>query len=131
MIMAAQLYRAITGGEPQARDVTLDFPLLPANAAIKADAPMEGQPQLAGDGSASWSRPMRSRCCWTHRSPEPSAAEVAIARVAGTHGVPSAAIARTPRPPTMRPIRVTATPRIARCASIASRADAGAVKHNS
>ena len=50
LIMAAQLYRAITGGDAQARDVTIDFPLLPANALIKADAPMEGQPQLAGNG---------------------------------------------------------------------------------
>ena len=50
LIMAAQLYRAITGADAQARDVTLDFPLLPANALIKADAPMEGQPQLAGNG---------------------------------------------------------------------------------
>ena len=50
VIMAAQLYRAITGSDAQARDVTIDFPLLPANALIKADAPMEGQPQLAGNG---------------------------------------------------------------------------------
>ena len=50
LIMAAQLYRAITGDDAQARDVTIDFPLLPANASINADAPMEGQPQLAGDG---------------------------------------------------------------------------------
>jgi hypothetical protein len=50
LIMAAQLYRAITGGDAQARDVTIDFPLLPANALIKADAPMERQPQLAGNG---------------------------------------------------------------------------------
>ena len=50
LIMAAQLYRAITGSDAQARDVTIDFPLLPANALVKADAPMEGQPQLAGNG---------------------------------------------------------------------------------
>lgn len=50
LIMAAQLYRAITGDDAQAGDVTIDFPLLPANALIKADAPMEGQPQLAGNG---------------------------------------------------------------------------------
>ena len=36
--------------DAQARDVTIDFPLLPANALVKADAPMEGQPQLAGNG---------------------------------------------------------------------------------
>ena len=50
LIMAAQLYRAITGSDAQARDITIDFPLLPANALVKADAPMEGQPQLAGNG---------------------------------------------------------------------------------
>ncbi len=50
LIMAAQLYRAITGGDAQARDVTIDFPLLPANALVKPEAPIEGQRQLAGDG---------------------------------------------------------------------------------
>ena len=50
LIMAAQLYRAITGIDAQARDVTIDFPLLPANALVKPEAPMEGQPQLAGNG---------------------------------------------------------------------------------
>ena len=50
LIMAAQLYRIITGNDAQAADVTLDFPLLPANALIKPDAPLEQQPQLAGDG---------------------------------------------------------------------------------
>lgn len=50
LVMAAQLYRAITGSEAQPADVTLDFPLLPPNALIKPDAPLEQQPQLAGDG---------------------------------------------------------------------------------
>ncbi len=34
----------------QAGDVTVDFPLLPPNALIKPDAPLEQQVQLAGDG---------------------------------------------------------------------------------
>lgn len=50
LIMAAQLFRAITGSDAQAGDVTIDFPLLPPNASIKPDAPLEQQPQLAGDG---------------------------------------------------------------------------------
>lgn len=50
LIMAAQLYRAITGREPQANDVTLDFALLPPMAAVRPEAPLEGQPQLAGNG---------------------------------------------------------------------------------
>lgn len=50
LIMAAQLHRAITGSDAQARDVTIDFPLLPANALVKPDGAIEQQPQLAGDG---------------------------------------------------------------------------------
>lgn len=50
LIMAAQLYRAITGQEAQAADVTLAFALLPPMAAVKPDAPLELQPQLSGDG---------------------------------------------------------------------------------
>ena len=50
LIMAAQVYRAVVGSDAQAGDVTIDFALLPARAAIKADAPMESQPQLKGDG---------------------------------------------------------------------------------
>lgn len=50
LIMAAQLYRAITGSDAAPRDVILDFPLLPPNALVKPDAPLEVQPQLAGDG---------------------------------------------------------------------------------
>ena len=50
LIMAAQLFRAVTGAELQAADVTLDFALLPPMAAVKPDAPIEQQAQLAGDG---------------------------------------------------------------------------------
>jgi len=50
LVMAVQLHEAIVGAMPQATDVTLDFALLPANAAIQADTPMESQPQLKGDG---------------------------------------------------------------------------------
>lgn len=51
LIMAGQVYRAVTGQDAQANDLRIDFPLLPANALVKADAPMEAQPQIAGDGS--------------------------------------------------------------------------------
>lgn len=50
LIMAAQLYRALTGVDARAADVTIDFPLLPANALVKPEAPLEAQPQLAGNG---------------------------------------------------------------------------------
>ena len=50
LAMAAQLYEAVAARPPQARKLVLDFPLLPANAAVQADAPVETQPQLAGDG---------------------------------------------------------------------------------
>ena len=50
LIMAAQLYRAVAGGDAQPADVTLDFALLPPMAAVKPDAPLEQQPQLKGDG---------------------------------------------------------------------------------
>jgi hypothetical protein len=50
LVMAAQLYRALVGTQPQAADVTLDFALLPARAAVKPDAPIESQAQLKGDG---------------------------------------------------------------------------------
>jgi hypothetical protein len=51
LVMAAQLYAAISGRQPQATDLMIDFPLLPPNAMIRADAPMETQKQIAGDGS--------------------------------------------------------------------------------
>ena len=50
LIMAAQLYRALTGRDAQAVDVVIDFPLLPVNALIKPDVALEHQPQIAGDG---------------------------------------------------------------------------------
>ncbi|WP_036169436.1 SGNH/GDSL hydrolase family protein [Noviluteimonas dokdonensis] len=48
LVMAAQLHEAIVGAWPQPADVTLDFALLPANAAVTADTPMESQEQLKG-----------------------------------------------------------------------------------
>ena len=51
LTIAAQLYDAITGRELQPAELTLDFPLLPANALVNPGAPVETQPQLAGDGS--------------------------------------------------------------------------------
>ena len=51
LTIAALLYDAITGRKPKPADLALDFPLLPANALVKPDAPLERQPQLAGDGS--------------------------------------------------------------------------------
>jgi hypothetical protein len=50
LIMAVQLHRAIVGTEPVPADVTLDFALLPARAAVQSDTPMETQPQLKGSG---------------------------------------------------------------------------------
>ena len=41
LIIAVQLYRAISGRDAQARVVTIDFPRLPPNALIKPDAPLE------------------------------------------------------------------------------------------
>jgi hypothetical protein len=48
LVMAVQLHQAIVGTAPQPVDVTLDFALLPANAAITPDTPMESQAQLKG-----------------------------------------------------------------------------------
>jgi hypothetical protein len=50
LVMAAQLYRAVAGEYAQPHDLAIDFPLLPANALVKPDAPLESQAQLAGDG---------------------------------------------------------------------------------
>lgn len=50
LVMAAQLYAAISGHPPLAADLMIDFPLLPANALIHPDTPMETQAQIAGDG---------------------------------------------------------------------------------
>ena len=48
LVMAVQTYTAIVGAAPQPADVLLDFALLPANADVRGDAPMESQPQLKG-----------------------------------------------------------------------------------
>lgn len=50
LVMAAQLYRAVAGEDARPHDLAIDFPLLPANALVKPDAPLESQAQLAGDG---------------------------------------------------------------------------------
>jgi len=48
LVMAVQLHRAIIGTAPRATDVTLDFALLPVNAAVDAGSPMESQAALRG-----------------------------------------------------------------------------------
>ncbi len=48
LVMATQLHAAIVGAWPVPADVTLNFALLPANAAVTPDAPMELQAQLKG-----------------------------------------------------------------------------------
>jgi hypothetical protein len=50
LMLALALYRDITGNVPVARDLRVSAPLLPVNAAVSADSPMESQPGLAGDG---------------------------------------------------------------------------------
>lgn len=52
VMIAARLYRAIAGRAPQALDLEQDFALLPANAAIEADSPIETQRQLSGGGKS-------------------------------------------------------------------------------
>lgn len=52
VLIAARLYRSIAGRAPTAADLELDFALLPANAAIKPESPIEQQPQLKGSGKA-------------------------------------------------------------------------------
>lgn len=51
LMLALALYRDITGAAPVARDLRVRAPLLPVNAAVAADAPIESQPGLAGDGA--------------------------------------------------------------------------------
>ena len=48
LVMAAQLHAAIVGAPPVPADVTLAFALLPANADVRPDTPMEAQAQLKG-----------------------------------------------------------------------------------
>jgi len=50
LLLALTLYRDITGNVPTARDLQITAPLLPFNAAVAADRPIEAQPGLAGDG---------------------------------------------------------------------------------
>lgn len=50
LMLAVALYRDITGSAPVAKDVRVDAPLLPVNAAVSAALPMEAQPAFAGDG---------------------------------------------------------------------------------
>lgn len=50
VLIAARLYRGIAGRAPVAAELELDFALLPANAAIKPELPIERQPQLARTG---------------------------------------------------------------------------------
>ncbi|HJR74878.1 MAG TPA: hypothetical protein VJ806_14725 [Luteimonas sp.] len=52
VMIAARLYRSIVGAAPKPLDLEIDFALLPANAAIKADVPIEKQPQLVGTGKS-------------------------------------------------------------------------------
>lgn len=46
MIIAAQLYRALSGREPMAVDVAVAFPLLPPEIPVRTDRPLEQQPAL-------------------------------------------------------------------------------------
>jgi hypothetical protein len=51
LMLALALYREVTGATPVARDLRVRAPLLPVNAAVAADAPIESQPGLAGNGA--------------------------------------------------------------------------------
>lgn len=50
VLIAARLYRSITGRTLSAADLELDFALLPANAAIRPELPIEQQAPLARSG---------------------------------------------------------------------------------
>lgn len=52
LLIAARLYRSIAVRAPVAADLKLDFALLPVNAAIRPELPIEQQPQLAGSGKS-------------------------------------------------------------------------------
>jgi hypothetical protein len=52
LMLAVALYRDITGSAPVARELRVTAPLLPVNAAVSADAPLESQAAFAGDGKA-------------------------------------------------------------------------------
>lgn len=50
LVIAALMYRAITGHAALARDMEIDFRLLPVNAPMNPSLPLESQAHLAGDG---------------------------------------------------------------------------------
>ncbi len=50
LVIAALMYRGITGQAAVAHDVAIDFPLLPVNAAMDPSLPLESQAGLQGDG---------------------------------------------------------------------------------
>lgn len=50
LVIAALMYRAITGHAALAHDMELDFRLLPANAPMNPSLPLESQAHLDGDG---------------------------------------------------------------------------------
>ena len=52
LMLAVALYRDITGTAPVAKDLRVTAPLLPVNAAVSADSPLESQAAIAGDGKA-------------------------------------------------------------------------------
>lgn len=50
LMLGLVLYRAVTGQAPQARELRIDAPLLPVNAAVSSAEPLETQAGLRGDG---------------------------------------------------------------------------------
>lgn len=50
LMLALALYKDITGQMPGARELRIMAPLLPVNAAVSPERPLEEQPALAGDG---------------------------------------------------------------------------------
>lgn len=54
LMLAVALYRDITGATPGPRDLRVRAPLLPVNAAVAADAPIESQTGLAGNGAVTF-----------------------------------------------------------------------------
>src|SRR5690606_15004570 len=127
LIMAAHLYRAVTGSDARPIDLRIDFPLLQARAGISPDVPMEAQPQLAGDGSVV----LIKAAVLAPYLEVANGAKGACHGASACRGGPSAANAVTSRPATMPATRVDARPHFAEIASIASRSDCPAVKHTS
>lgn len=52
LMLALALYRDIAGVTPVAKNLRINAPLLPVNAAVSPASPMESQPGLVGDGKA-------------------------------------------------------------------------------